>query len=917
MITGSRRKDAPIADAVEAEPALQLAGVSKRYGVVQAVADVSVDCHAGEIHAVVGENGSGKSTLLSIASGVTSPDAGTVLVGGQRLHGTSAHQARHLGIGMVFQTRSLAADMSVADNMFASVSARAQPARYVQRESWAQEQLARFNLAVDAGARTGDLNLSQQQMLEIVKAVLLEPKVLLLDEPTTALGPEQVDGMHDLLSRLLSEGMAVMYVSHRLTEILSVAQRVTVMRDGSSQGTYATSDVTEERLISLMVGPGRHVALDVKDAKREPRSAPLEADTRTLLTVEELSGHGFGPVTLAVRTGEIVGIAGADGNGQLELLEAIAGLRPSSGTISRGDSGPYQRNSPRAALDAGVMLLPGDRLGQSLVPALGIRSNATLNALNRFQRNGVLRPRQERQAVGGMMSRLKVRTPSLDQPVRLLSGGNQQKVVLARPFLRDVDVLLADEPSQGVDVQSRIEIYEALRSKVDEGSAVMVRSSDPVELTEVCDRVIVLSRGRVVRELHGEDINEHTIISAIVASAGYISADPGPVHEGNSNEARMETPEASSGGWDRPHADHHTDTSAEGRRSARLQKLLVAATPFALLALLTVTLFAYTGSRNAAFLGSFNLNSLLISTVPLALVAMAQTKALVAGGFDISVGLTATLALVLSSFFLATSGAGTVVTGVAVVLGAGVLVGLVNGLLVTRLAMPPIVATIATLSVLQGVTLLLRPVPAGTISFDVTRALGTSVSFVPVAFVVVLVMAVAADVVLHGTHRGLTTRFTGLDATSALRVGIPTKNVQLRSYVVAALLASIAGIFLGVLVGVGDPAVGSEYALLSVAAAVLGGASLTGGRGSYLGAVWAALFLTLIANASPFLDWDTAISRTATGALTLAALFLYSWGAAAAARKFSNRSSLPAPRQDRSTESPSQRTAWTRAKGRR
>jgi ribose transport system ATP-binding protein len=851
--------------------ALVLSRVSKRFGTVQAVADVSVDCRVGEIHAVVGENGSGKSTLLSMAAGLMRPDDGHVEVGGERLHGEASHQARHAGLAMVFQTRSLASDLTVAENVHASVSQSGTTVGYRDRDRWVGEQVASYGLDLDVRARVGDLSLGQQQMLEIVKALMLKPKVLLLDEPTTALDPPQIDSLHSLITALVADGGSVLYVSHRLEEILSVAQRVTVMRDGTSQGTYSCDEVTEQDLIALMVAEGSSTeAGRPRDATGTGAAAPGEREKREpVLSLRKLTTLGLGPIDLDVWPGEIVGVAGADSNGQTELFAAVAGLRPAGGSVVVGGD-DRQRRGPKASLRAGIMLLPGDRLGESMVPALGIRANATVNSLDRFQRGGLLTPRRERDAVSGVMARLQVRTPSLDQPVRLLSGGNQQKVVLARPFLRGVRVLLADEPTQGVDVNSRAQIYAALREKTEEGVAVLVKSSDPLELAALCDRVVVMSRGRIVRELVGDQISEHSIVGAFVGS---MSPDAdSEVAKGEADDAGL-----------RP------------SRPPRGPAWLSSAVPFGLLALLTVGLCAYTASRSSTFFSSYYLSSLLLSALPLSLVALAQTKVLLVGGFDISVGLTATLGLVVSSFVVSSPGTVPLVLGIALVLSIGVVIGLFNGLLVTRLSLPPIVVTIATLSLIQGLCLIMRPVPGGSISQDLVDLLSQQVSFVPVAFLVVVLAAILADLRVRRSRRGLEARFTGFDENSARRIGIRTRRVRLLGYVMAAVLASVGGLFLAPQVGVGDPSVGAEYALASVAAAVLGGASLSGGRGSYIGAVWAAVFLSLVANVSPLLGWNASVSLTTSGALTLAALSLYSWGLPAVQKVLSGVSRLATP----------------------
>jgi ribose transport system ATP-binding protein len=488
---------------------LGLHGLSKRFGAVQALRDVSVDCLAGEIHAVVGENGSGKSTLLGIASGVLPADEGTVEIGGQSLPPGDAPGAIRLGLGMAYQTYSHVLSLSVAENLFLATPPERRPA-YGDMDRWAAATLADFRVAVSASARIGSLSLAERQLLEVVKALLAEPKVLLLDEPTTALGPGDVEQLHALVLERAAAGVGVVYVSHRLPEILGLAHRVTVLRDGVAQGTFEAAEMTEERLVALMIGRSLELAFPDR-----PGAATGDGAVR----VVGFRGRRFGPLDLAVRAGEILGVAGAEGNGQDELLRCLAGMeRPAAGTVECAGR-PVDLRSPYAALRAGIVFLSGDRTRESLFPVLGVRSNATLQILRRFSRGGWVARGKETQVVGDLVRRLKVRTPSVDQPVRFLSGGNQQKVALMRPFLRgNLRLIIADEPTQGVDVRSRFDIYEALRAKAGEGVALLVKSSDPLELAGLCDRVVVISRGRVVDEIHGDDLSEKRIIEAIVGS---------------------------------------------------------------------------------------------------------------------------------------------------------------------------------------------------------------------------------------------------------------------------------------------------------------------------------------------------------------------------------------------------------------
>jgi ribose transport system permease protein/ribose transport system ATP-binding protein len=494
---------------------LSVRRVSKAFGAVQALSDVSVDCRAGEIHALVGENGSGKSTLLGIASGFLAPDEGVVEIGGIRLRRHSPAAARRLGLGIAYQDYSHVLGLSIAENLYLAAPAEVRPP-HGRMQSWAEEMLAAFKLDIAATTVTGSLSLAERQLLEVAKALLTQPKVLLLDEPTTALGPDAVEQLHALVLEQARAGIGIVYVSHRLPEVLAVADRVTILRDGVGQGTFAAAEVSEEALIALMIGRPLEVAFP------ERRALPEQAEVA--LAVSSLQGERFGPIDLVVRKGEILGIAGAEGNGQVQFLRALAGVEHATGHASC-DGTELDRSSPVGPLRVGVVLLSGDRRGEALFPVLSVRANATIQVLGRLARAGVVRRGPERRAIAELVQRLRVRMGSPEQPVSSLSGGNQQKISLIRPFLRgDVKVILAEEPTQGVDVGARFDIYEALRAKADEGLAAVVKSSDPLELAGLCDRVVVMSRGRIVEEIPRHELGERRIVEAIVGSRAGVRA---------------------------------------------------------------------------------------------------------------------------------------------------------------------------------------------------------------------------------------------------------------------------------------------------------------------------------------------------------------------------------------------------------
>jgi ribose transport system ATP-binding protein len=301
-----------------------------------------------------------------------------------------------------------------------------------------------------------------------------------------------------------------MYVSHRLPEVLGIADRITVLRDGVSQGTFDAAGMSEDALVTLMIGRPLQQAFPDRDSDKGPAEVCLE--------VSGLHGDRFGPIDLTVHRGEILGVAGAEGNGQVQFLRSVAGVDRSTGTVHCNGI-RIDTRSPLGALRAGVVLLSGDRARESLFPVLSLRANTTIQVLRRFGRIGLLDRRRERGAVLDLVGRLRIRAASIEQPVLSLSGGNQQKVSLTRPFLRGaVQAILADEPTQGIDVGSRFDIYDALRGKAREGVAVVIKSSDPLELAGLCDRVVVISRGRIVAEIPGAELSERRITQAIVGS---------------------------------------------------------------------------------------------------------------------------------------------------------------------------------------------------------------------------------------------------------------------------------------------------------------------------------------------------------------------------------------------------------------
>ncbi|MGH9090879.1 MAG: ATP-binding cassette domain-containing protein [Acidimicrobiales bacterium] len=857
----SQEQETPVPPAPAGGPGSDLSvdGVAKTYGPVHALRPLSLELRAGEVHALVGENGSGKSTLVGIVSGAVRPDQGTVRIGGVPLRRFAPWESQRAGVLTVFQDGTLIADLSVAHNLYLGTP-RGQRPSFGRVDSWAAERLARYGLTrLDPGEPARALPPGDAQLLDIVRALTANPRILLLDEATSSLDAPGVDVALDLMRKAADQGTAVLFVTHRLSEVFRVADRISVLRDGQYQGTSATAAVTSQQLVQRMAGTDVTVEFP-------RRAAPGELGEEVLVA-RGLRGTTYGPVDLTVRRGEVVGLAGADGNGQLGLLQALSAVGLASGSLVIGGTriGGFE-----AARKAGVAYLSSDRRQESLFPSLSIRENLVAGVLKNLSHLGYLGFRREGEQAEGSVGTFGIRLGSTADPVTSLSGGNQQKVALSRVLVTRPDVLLVDEPTKGVDVRSRIDIYHLLRSATREGRAVVVLSSDAAELAGLCDRVVVLSRGTAVAEIQGEVATEERIIGAFTVAGQEAPGGEGAGQEGAGGDpAHPEAAGREAGAAGR--AVHHR------RRSRRFSQDSLR---LGLVILVLLAIGGYTQSQASSFLSSASINNVLLLTLPLAVVAGAEFLVMFSGTIDVSIGATMGLTVAVLSFLFASQGT---VAGLLLCLllslGIGIAVGAANAFIVEKLRIPAVIATIATLGILQGLGLTLRPTPGGTINAAVISALTTSVGPVPVPLIVVVAVFVLCDVLLRSTGRGLRLRAVGLDAVLAFRLGENTPRQRQLAYVGCAVLASVAGILLAVQVGVGDSTVGNQFTLLAVAAPILGGASLLGGRGSFVGCLVGALLLALSEALPSVLNLSNGLSYVLAGALTLVAILVYTGAA--------------------------------------
>ena len=495
----------------EPPPVLRMQGISKRFPGVQALQEASLEVLTGEVHVVLGENGAGKSTLMKVLCGQHRPDAGTVTFLDRRIAPSSPQEAERLGLAMIHQELSLVPGLTVAENIFLGREPTSNGLiGSSSMTSQARELLRRLGSDVDPERTVADLSVAEQQLVEIARALRQKARLLVMDEPTAALSDAEIDALFGVIQTLCREGTPVIYISHRLSEIFAIGDRVTVMRDGRSVGLRRVAETSEEELIRLMVG--RTIV------ERIPKRPVTIGDV--VLEVQDLRLAGTDrPLALAVRSGEILGIAGLMGSGRTALARAIFGADPIQDGAIRVAGRRLPSHSPSASIAAGLGFLTEDRKQQGLVLQCSVTANITLTILDRLSRLGVLRLGRERTRAIELIRRLRIRAVSPDQEVAHLSGGNQQKVVLARWLAAHCRVLMFDEPTRGIDVGAKAEIYELIGELVAQGAAVVLISSEMPELLGLADRVAVMYEGGLQGVLPRSEATQERIMELALGRA--------------------------------------------------------------------------------------------------------------------------------------------------------------------------------------------------------------------------------------------------------------------------------------------------------------------------------------------------------------------------------------------------------------
>jgi ribose transport system ATP-binding protein len=482
---------------------LSLKSVVKEYPGVKALAGVSFDLQAGEVHAIMGENGAGKSTLIKAITGAITPTNGEVFFEGNSLPSGDPRAVIDLGISAIYQELSLFSELTVAENIFYGNEVyKGMLLDKPRMNEMASELLENLGADIDPTVQVKTLSIGFQQLVELAKAVSKECRLLIMDEPTAPLTNQEVKFMYEAVRRLQSQGVTIIYVSHRLNEVFDLCDRVTILRDGQYITTCDIDKVDEDELIRLMVG--RTITNEYP-----PRLHPVGD---VALEVKNLMSPNVNDVSFNLHKGEILGLAGLVGAGRTEIARLIFGADAMTSGEVVLENTPLKVKTPHDAINAGIGLLPEDRKTQGALLTMSISDNVSYSCLSRFADNGIIKPVKEREATAEFIKKLNVKTPSIDQLVGNLSGGNQQKVVLAKWLLNDCSVLIFDEPTRGIDVGAKSEIYDLMRQITEKGVSIIMISSEMPELLGMSDRVLVIHEGAIAKELHPNEYSQETVL---------------------------------------------------------------------------------------------------------------------------------------------------------------------------------------------------------------------------------------------------------------------------------------------------------------------------------------------------------------------------------------------------------------------
>ena len=811
------------------ETLLQLTSIDKCFGGVVALREARLHVRAGEVLGLVGENGAGKSTLINIATGLFPADSGVILLEGKTVSFANTRQAADSGVMVVHQEADLFAQLSIAENMLLGRGLVRGPGGLInwrKTNAEAERLVSDLGESFDVGQDAGGLTVARRTMAEIAAAVSTAPKVLFLDEPTASLTVKEIENLFTQIARLKAAGVGIVYVSHRLDEILTLCDRVTIMRDGATIETQKKADVTMDSIVSTMVGR----TMATTSVKRDVPIGEVRIDIDGITAKD----GSFTDISFQVRAGEIVGLYGFVGAGRSEFAQAIFGIqKPARGAVTV-DGTPLKIATPKKAVAQGLAYLPEDRLVQAVFRGHSLRSNASTTLLPRLSTATVIRHRKEHALADKIITEMNVKAASMEQPIGTLSGGNQQKVIFGRWAATEPKVLILDEPTRGVDVGAKAEIHKLICDLAEKGTAIILISSELPEVMAMSDRVVTLSEGQVTGDFNPRTDDEATIAAAAVPrSAEKKKAERSAFQKGLARVLQMR----------------------------ELGLLVFIGLLGGYMCLTTPESFANTNNF---------LDILKNAAIP-AIMAQGAMLIICAGGIDISVGSMMGLVAALATMAVKTGMPAPLCLALAMAMGC--LFSMANGGLSLVARIHPIIVTLAGLSIYRGIMRIVMDGKEIMFLPEGYRALADGTWWgIPKVCYYVIIVSLLAHVLVRYSLLGRQVLALGNSESAARLIGLSKTKLTLFVFGCSGALVGLCAVLNAAYYGKVQANTGAGIELQAIAAAVIGGTNILGGRGSALGTLLGALLVALLYNSLVLLEASSYWQNIFVGGLILAAV---------------------------------------------
>lgn len=833
-----------------APPVIELRGICKRFGPVEVLSNVDLSLFAGRVHSLAGENGAGKSTLVKILGGIYQPDSGLILKNGVETAILGSADARRHGIAVIHQHPATFPDLSVAENVFVG----RQPRRmggidWSAMRDRSRDLLASLRMEIDVSVPVKILSIAERQAIEIAKALSIDARVLVMDEPTSTISSREVDRLFEIVEQLKKQGVAILFISHFIDEILGRGDQVTVLRSGKVIVTLPAAELTPGQTVRHMIGA-------------EPGSFFPKEETQIgmpVLSVRELSGAGFvEDVRFDVRAGEILGFFGLVGAGRSEVAQMLFGItKPDQGEIEV-DGRVVRPRSPRQAMQLGISFLPEDRHQQGLVLQFPIRANETLPILRQLaNRAGLVHRAREKQIARDFTGRMRVVATGVEQRTDTLSGGNQQKVLLAKWLIPSPRVLILDQPTRGIDVGAKAEIHRIISQLAAQGMAVILISDDAQEVIGMSDRIIVFRGGRIATESKRASFDREAILLAAAHAAR--DQDKANTQQGGSTRS--------------------TETITPSNRRSRGLFGRLLRVPELVLVLALLLIGGGVTMREPRFLQSANLEQVALSATLVCIVTLGEAVVIIARQVDLSIGAMVAASAFISAGWLEHHPDASIFWVILIGCAVGVALGALNALLVAVFRIPAIVATLGTLAVFRGGVIVFaggRQISATVLPDSYGDIARIHFAGAPLLVWLALLLTVAFGLATRFTRTGRNLYALGSNQESARFVGINDRRHIALVFILSGLLCGLVGVLWGARFGTVDAVIAPDLHFQAISAVVVGGVSIFGGSGTVYGAALGAVIFAVLQNGVQLLGINRFWLQAVFGAAILFTVIFYS-----------------------------------------